>query len=203
MSYINHYCYRSPIRTFLALTKEEWLALMKTRHRQTTNHALEESNIKAWGNCFDVLQAAFRTLPENYHRLQIIFEYVLPRFSPDGPRAENDPGVRADVIILGKKDIVVLEFKQRDEYLPMFRRQALKYRHRLQKWHVRSTGMSKKTILVLTKGHDINFHDYKLEICSPEHLAAVLQNLLGPAPARKTKDEIRDWICSEYRRKIH
>lgn len=199
MSHINHYCYRSPIGTFLALNKEEWLTQMKARHPQTSDHKLDESNIKAWENCFDVLQAAFRALPEKYHRLQIIFEYVLPHFRPNHPNAENDPGVRTDVIILGKKDIIVLEFKQRDEYLPMFRRQTLKYRRRLQNWHVQSTGMNKKAVLVLTKGHSIHFHDHKLEVCSPEHIATVLQELLGPAPGRKTKTEVRDWLCSEYK----
>lgn len=199
MSHINHYCYRSPIGTFLALTKEEWLTQMKARHPQTSDHALEESNIKAWDNCFDVLQAAFSQLPEKYRKLQVIFEYVLPCRSPDHSDAANDPGVRADVVILGKNDVVVLEFKQRDEVLPMFKRQARKYRKRLHKHHIQSAGMNKKVILVLTKGHNINLHDYKLEICSPEHLATILQDLLGPAPGRKTKTEVRDWLNSEYK----
>ena len=199
MPYINHYCYRSPIGSFLSLTKEEWLAQMKARHPQTTSHTLTDPGIKAWENCFDVLQATFSQLPERYRRLQVIFEYVLPYYPPDHLRSGNDPGVRADVVILGKKDLVILEFKQRDEVLPMFMRQARKYRNRLQKHHIQSAGMNKKSVLVLTKGHDIRLHDYRLEICSPEHLASVLQQLLGPAPGRKTKTEVRDWLCSEYK----
>ena len=101
MRYINGFCYCSSIDEFLELDQKQWLQAMKENYSYVTPYDLNQKQIDAWKDEYDVLHKQLgKTVVTNkeYGRLQIIFEYVLWDF-------DNDNGVRPDVILLSRDRI--------------------------------------------------------------------------------------------------
>lgn len=198
MNYIGKSCYCSTVERLLDLGQERWLARMKSCFKRVSPYPLTDGQVRAWVNSYDVLTSTFAALPPEYGKLQLIFEYVLPSHKPEDDAAAEDVGVRADVILLSKDTVCVLEFKDRTGSYPGCERQARKYAKRLRHWHTGSVGMRKKTILVFTKATEISEKRYRLNVSSPDHLASVLANLF-PAPIRKmTKDGAKAWMNAPW-----
>ena len=197
-NYINHCCWKSTIATFRNTDKGEWLERMISSSRMVHPHPAGPEQEKAWGSCFDVLRETFAQLPESYARVWVVFEYTLPKHNPKDEDPTPDPGVRPDVLLLCGGHVVVLEFKQREEAIPHFEKQARKYQYRLQNWHVQSLGMSKHTVLVLTEASGLREDKYHITDCSPDMLGEVLRGMLGDAPAHMSKDRLKEWLGSEY-----
>ena len=197
--YLNQCCWCGKIRAFLDTSKEDWLAAMEQHYHYVTPHKLVPGDVRAWENCWDVLHGALAGLGEPYPDLHILFEYCLPgKVSREGQL--SDYCVRADAIIVGRDTAVVLEFKNKpipQDKLPMFARQAKKYRTRLQKYHDESRGMRKWAVLVPTQSQDLLCKPIsRVTACSPDRLAQVLRAQFGEDP--RTRKTIRAWKNSAY-----
>ncbi len=193
--YVGRFCYRSSIQLFLSRSLEEWVADMKANFSKVTGHPLETSQICAWKDEHAALHQALSRLPKEYHQRQIIFEYVMPyRKRPSA----DDPGVRADVILLSEKTVTILEFKQHyeEENAVNIQRQLLKYRRRIQEWHAASTGMRKTAIAVLTSETNFREKRRRCTFCSPDMLAdELLEHVDGK---HMPKAKIESWLRSEW-----
>lgn len=169
-----HTCYYS-VETFLSLTEDRWLKTMKRNAHEPPS----ESQIKAWKDSFAVLQQSLGALPEEYHKLYIIFEYALPRY-PVKPGKQPSPWyVFADAILLSKTRVVTLEFKQKKEDYFGDAHQARKYRRRIQDFHDESRGMCKGAILVLTRASELRKKYFRVDCCSSDLLAAAIEEQFG------------------------
>ena len=197
MTYIGNYAYTCKFGSLLKKDEHEWLHKMERRNRRVSNHSVTEENRKAWLDCFRVLRDCAEQLPAEFGRLDVVFEYVLPRHQPGTARAETDAGIRPDVLIISDKTVMVLEFKQRSEVFMGHVRQARKYRTRIQKYHTQSIGMNKKTILVLSCGEGISEQHSKVSVRSCDMLAQEIMRLFEepPTPHR----DIKAWLSSEFR----
>lgn len=198
MNYIGNACYCSAADRLFGLGEERWLAQMKSRFKQVSPYPLTDEQVRAWANSYKVLASTFASLPPEYGKLQLIFEYVLPSHEPEEGAATEDIGVRADVILLSKDTVCVLEFKDRTGPYPGCERQARKYAKRLRRWHTGSVGMRKKTILVFTNASDISEKRYRLTVSSPDHLTGVLADLF-PMPVRKLAEKnTKAWMNAPW-----
>lgn len=198
MSYIGKCCYHSTVEKFLALGEQEWLQAMSARFKRVSAFGLRPEQERAWKNCYAVMAAAFRQLPEEYGKLQIIFEYVLPLHRPGDCAADEDPSVRADVVLLSKDTVAVFEFKDRDALYPGCERQARKYARRLKRWHTGSVGMRRKTAVVLTKAPHIYEKRYHLTLCSGDTAVEAVKEFF-PAPLRQMSDSgVKVWMQAEW-----
>lgn len=199
MNYIGNACYHSTADRLLALGEANWLAQMKSHFKNVSPYPLTDQQVRAWGNSYRALASALASLPPEYGKLQLIFEYVLPLLAPGGEVREDDPiGVRADAILLAEDTACVLEFKDRGEPYPGCERQARKYANRLRRWHSGSIGMKKKTIVVLTQANELSEKRYRLALCSPDRLADSLCEIF-PAPLHEFPDtKMTAWMTSPW-----
>lgn len=163
-----HSCY-FPVDSFLRLSESDWLRKMK-RHAAFPP---TDGMIKSWIDSFRVLHTALSKLPDEYKNLYIVFEYALPK-SVQKFEQTSTSYYYADAVLLSKKRVVVLEFKQKKEDYFGDAHQARKYRRRIQCLHDASRGMSKGAILVLTKAQNLRSSYYKVECCSADLLANVI-----------------------------
>ncbi len=198
-SYIGRYAYRTTAKTLLEETSRgPWLEGMATQFRRICPFELTNGQIRAWGNLYDVLVSAIAALPEEYMKLRIVFEYVMPQHNPLTVSEKPDVGVRADVILLSADKLAVLEFKDLEGPFEKCEKQVLKYKNRLQKWHVESTGMSKKAIMVFTKADDMLERVPHATFCSPDRLAEAIREAM-PTPVHKmSKTRIKEWLGSDW-----
>ncbi len=180
----------------LRLKKETFVNVLQNNYSSVSSLPLEDGQIKAWENCYDVLKAVLPTLPYSFRNLWLIFEYVLPLHNPSSNKFLNENHIIADMVLISADTAVVLEFKQRsDTYFGMFR-QAKKYQNRLINFHVESINMSVKSLLVLTKAKEYTTVFEEVPACSPDLLRNQLVNFFGSNPQRKQK--IERWINSDF-----
>lgn len=201
--YIGRACYQTTVERFLNTEKPDWIEIMSSEFAHVSGHGLAAQQRRAWDDEYDVLRKALAELPDEYKGLWVIFEYVMP-LSRDG--SEQDPGVRPDVVVLAQDTVVIIEFKSRPEYRPFMRKQVMKYRNRIEKWHKESKGLYKRAVLVLTKSEEpLLIYDRKLWICSKDKLAEVLTTFPRPSmpPVRMGAggmgpSAVRRWRESEW-----
>lgn len=185
MSYIGKCCCHGTADKLLALGEAERERAMASRFKRVSPFPLRPEQSRAWRNCYAALASAFRELPAEYGRLQLIFEYVLPQRRPDAAEQPvDDTGVRADVVLLSKGTVLILEFKDRDALFPGCERQARKYARRLRRWHTGSVGMRRKTAVVLTQPPPLCEKRYRLTVCSPGELSRVIGDVF-PLPFKR------------------
>lgn len=199
MNYIGKCCYHSTVDKLLALGETEWERKMTSRFKRVSPFPLKPEQSRAWWNCYAALVSAFRDLPAAYGKLQIVFEYVLPQRRPDDtePRVD-DTGVRADVVLLSKDTVLVLEFKDRDALYPGCERQARKYARRLRRWHTGSAGMRRKTAIVLTQSPPLREKRYRLTACSPGELSGVIGEAFPLPLKRMPAAGVRNWMAAPW-----
>lgn len=199
MSYIGKCCYHDTVDKLLALGETEWERTMASRFKRVSPFPLRPEQSRAWRNCYAAIASAFRDLPAEYGKLQIVFEYVLPQRRPDDTEQRvDDTGVRADVILLSKDTVLVLEFKDRDALFPGCERQARKYARRLRRWHTGSVGMRRKTAVVLTQSPPLREKRYRLTACSPDELAGVIGDTFPSPFKRMPTVAVRDWMAAPW-----
>lgn len=188
-------CYFS-VRDFLKMDQKTWLNTMTESVQKMHPGEVTKSQIESWCDCFHVLQHELALIPEVTNNLFIIFEYWLPQHSPENNKTANDNGVRADVILLDKKTVTVLEFKRLKELFFGHVRQTRKYRRRIQDYHDQSLGMNKKAVLVLTKAEDFNKDYKKVFVRSSDRLASVLKTIY--TPNTEPHPDPKRWIESTF-----
>lgn len=196
MSYIGNYAYTCKLGTLAKRSAEAWLRDMEKGSKRVTDYAVTKEQRRAWTDCFQTLQECAVALPKEFRKLDVVFEYVLPSHQPGTQKSTEDNGIRADVLLISDKTVMVLEFKRRGDVFMGHVRQARKYRTRIQKFHKKSIGMNKKTILVLTAGEGISEQHSKVSVRSRELLSEEIQRLFEPEP--KPHEDLGRWLGSEF-----
>ena len=184
------------VNDFLNADQSTWLATMTRSVQEMHPGEVSKGQIESWRDCFDVLQRELSLIPEITSSLSIIFEYWLPQHSPESKKAANDNGVRADVILLDKKTVTILEFKRLKELFFGHVRQTRKYRRRIQDYHDQSRGMNKKAVLVLTEAENLNKDYNKVLVRSSDGLADALKAIY--APNGEPHPNPKGWIESAF-----
>lgn len=194
--YIGSYLSYNRVGVLKKKTLNEWLDRMEGRYAQVSPHNLDEEQIRAWMDCYKVLQDTFASLPKQYEDLYAVFEYVLPNYKPGSKRSVDDDGVRADVILVSKDRSVVLEFKQRDVDFEGFVLQTGKYKTRLERYHEQSKEMQVDAVLVLTKRKNYRQSHENVVTCSKDMLSMVLQDLFDGDIIKH--EDIKGWLHSKF-----
>lgn len=133
-------CYSSTMYDFLKESKEDWLKTMKSAFSKEYILSLGVSQEHAWTDCFDNLQKYLPML-EKSKKFGIIFEYALP----------YESGRRPDVLLVSKEQIIILEFKMKNSFLPEDIDQVAAYARDIREYHYESRGKKVTPVLVLTK----------------------------------------------------
>lgn len=181
-------CYANSIEEFLKESVENWLGNMKSAFSAEYMLALGESQIRAWKDCFAVLQEQLLAVHSNTPGFQIIFEYALP----------YESGRRPDVILVCEEYVMILEFKGKNEILESDVDQACGYERDIREYHFESREKKIQTFLVLTKGQGIRTGEYSnLIVCSKEKLGLELNDVVWGWDDTRTITvcDVQKWIC--------
>lgn len=179
-------CYSNSVRGFLAEDENAWLKTMKAAFSDEYILELGNSQLNAWVDCFRCLKVYLPLLEEEHKNFSIIFEYALP----------YESGRRPDVILLSKDQVIILEFKMKNAFLPEDIDQAAAYARDIREYHFESREKKVTSILVLTKTKDVEPYELKGSIacsvdCLPE---AIEQQIEGDV----LEINIEKWMDSRY-----
>lgn len=199
MSYIGNLCYCSTWAEFAKLKNDGWMEEMIHNFPLVTDDELTDEQCRAWLSCRKELVKTLKKLPEAYKDAWLVFEYVLPNHKPGTRRAENERGIRPDVLVVGKGFVTVLEFKQRHldydgSVFIGFINQANKYVTRLKKYHTGCENKDIYSVVVLTL-EKVFFEEFEDSLaCSADRLAYSLTMLNGDNPETLTYKEMQEWL---------
>ncbi len=185
-------------KNLLGKTEDRFIRSLSNNYHRVSTDNLSDGQIAAWRDCFGVLCGAFRSLPESFGDLWVVFEYVLPRHAPGTNRFQEETHIRSDVILVGRDTALVLEFKRLETPYPGAYHQAMKYRTRLERFHAESEGMRAEAALVLTRANDFRGCFEGVPGCSPDRLPSVLRDSFGEMPDRHPN--INRWLKSAFDR---
>ena len=182
------------IRGFLNKSQDEFLKSLKKNYHKVSDFELEEGQIKAWKDCYNVLHESLSALPASYNNCWIVFEYVLPKHKPGSKKFLDEIHIRADALLISADTVLVLEFKQFKD--PFGFKQAKKYQARIEAYHAQSQDMAVYPLLVLTKAVDYVDNVEEVYGCSPDRLAKEIIYLCGDKP--NTSLNINCWLDSDF-----
>lgn len=134
-------CYSNTIKDFLEDTQANWLKTMKSAFSDEYILSLGSSQVHAWNDCFENLQKYLTSVDGKNKKFGIIFEYALP----------YESGRRPDVLLVSKEQIIILEFKMKDTFLPEDIDQVAAYARDIREYHFESREKVVTPVLVLTK----------------------------------------------------
>ena len=177
--------------------KNDILRTLRKNYTRVSDFKLEKSEKESWTSSLNILRAAYLTLGPAFGHLDVVMEYVLPRFKPGTKKSLTEHPIRADVLMVSSKTVLVLEFKRRDaEFESGYVKQAGKYQTRIQRFHTASSNMIIKSIVVLTeeKNHVSSFGN--VASCSADKLGDVIGLMFEPDP--QTHSSFEEWINSEF-----
>lgn len=144
-------CYAASVADFQKENVDTWLKEMEENFYKeyrgldlASDQDDEWNQIKAWRECFEVMQTALHDT-ENPQQWKIIFEYRLP----------YEGGRRPDVILLSKDKVIVLEFKHNAYLHQVYIDQVLAYVRDLKECHLASRDKEIIPVLVLTESGNI------------------------------------------------
>lgn len=179
-------CYYGSVENFLTEDKNDWIEKMKTTFSEMFTMPLGESQVRAWKDCFDVLKKELPNVNSDYPGLQIIFEYALP----------YESGRRPDVILLSKKQVIILEFKQYSNILQADIDQVKGYARDLKEYHFESREKDIVPVLLLTGTENLEPKPYDgITICSKSWIYELLkEKLTKPVSTCDAKS----WMDSKY-----
>lgn len=144
-------CYSNSVRGFLDEEENSWLKTMKTAFSDEYILELGNYQVNAWVDCFKCLKVYLPLLKEEDKNFSIIFEYALP----------YESGRRPDVILLSKEQLIILEFKMKNNFLPEDIDQAVAYARYIREYHFESREKKVTSILVLTKIKDVEPYEQR------------------------------------------
>ena len=179
-------CYHSSVEAFIGMDKQVWIEAMKSAFLASYAMPLEEAQVRAWKDCFNVLQAELPVIEAQYPGLQIIFEYALP----------YESGRRPDVILLSKEHVIVLEFKQFGTVEPAHVDQVKAYARDLREYHFESRNRQVTPVLLLT-GIDTQKPELRdgIILCSKGWLGTLVEEIVGDGI---TPCDAETWMNSKY-----
>lgn len=179
-------CYYGTVGKFLEKDKIKWLKTMKASFQASYSMPLGEAQIRAWEDCFDVLQKELPAVNTMHPGLQIIFEYGLP----------FESGRRPDVILLSKEYVIILEFKQYGVVRPADVDQVKAYARDLREYHFESRDKKVIPILMLTGIRTQRPEQYHgIMLCSKGWLYELMNQVMveGITPCNA-----QAWMDSKY-----
>ena len=181
------YCYCSLLQDFLSIDKKNWLSIMKREFSLEYGLQLEKLQELAWEDCFDNLQEFLRLIDNKNKMFDIVFEYSLP----------DESGRRPDVLLISEEQVIILEFKMKDKFLPEDIDQVAAYARDISEYHYESRNKLVTPILVLTKS--VNKKPNKLSngviISSVNYLSTLINK---ESLETVTSCNIDNWINSRY-----
>ncbi len=189
---------------FASTGENAWLNEMRRGANRLRQEHLSDSQTDAWTDCRDVLRDAYASLPSCYEDARLLFEYSLPQLKPDSAAEEKLDPTRSDVLLLMQDSVLALEFKQRspEKNGTIFEglvRQAMKYRTRLERFHMVSSELDISCALVLTQAFGVfEKRDEKTYICSPDKLPKAITAVCGTNPKAMTEVAFKAWLDSEF-----
>jgi hypothetical protein len=165
------------IEELLSLNRRQFLDAMKAGNPTVSAYPLEHSQYKAWRDEFRHLRVQLAKLRAEYRKLHIAFEYVLPEH-PDKNTGVVKYEKRPDVIIFSERQVLILEFKQREPPpYEGFAKETRGYLRLLEKWHPKVPRMTAKGALVLTKAQDFGKRFARVKAISPDRIPAIIRNV--------------------------
>ena len=183
-------------KNLLGKTEEPFIRSLSHNYPRVAPDGVSDRQIQAWRDCYGVLCGAFRSLPESFQDLWVVFEYVLPHHAPWTKKFREETHIRSDVILVARDTALVLEFKQYQKPFVGFYHQAMKYRDRLRHFHAESQDMRVEAALIVTKAQGLRDCFEGVPGCSPDQLPAVLREVFGDAPERHP--DVRRWLDSAF-----
>jgi hypothetical protein len=179
-----NYCYKDSIENFMAIEKATWKKEMLSAFKEETDLPLDASQIRAWDDCFKVLQ---NELAGDISGFNIVFEYVLP----------YESGRRPDVLLVSNETVIILEFKGKSKVYEEDLDQAADYGRDIREYHYQSRDKAIAPFLVLTKAQGIDYIDKGVRICSSDNLMKNINKVISSV-GRITECDIEEWIDSKY-----
>ncbi|HHT7200688.1 DUF2075 domain-containing protein [Bacillus paranthracis] len=160
------YCYKGYMDDFLSIDLQPWLSIMNKNYENNRGDFAEQGLIGSWIDCFKQLKRHFAKYRGRHYYL--IFEYEL----------ELGSGRRTDVILLMENDVVILEFKEKEEVKRKDILQLQDYAYNISGYHIGSRGKRITPVLVETR-KSAYLEDSKIKICSPDSLSRIINRLNG------------------------
>ena len=184
---MGRYCYGSTVKNFLRENKADWLNHMKTQFAINSVLPLGQSQIHAWEDCYGVLQSVLPLFESKHPGFSILFEYQLP----------YESGRRPDVILLSKEQVIILEFKMKNDVLQADLDQCTAYGRDIKEYHFESRNCEVLSALVLTKAKNIMARDAEVGtyICSGDRLEELLESVV---PLSSNPCDVDLWAESSY-----
>lgn len=186
---MNSYCcYKNSIDAFLRENKSTWVETMKRNFEIISDLPLGESQVRAWKDCFDVLEDQLPEIADVYPGFSIVFEYVLP----------YESGRRPDVLLVCNEQIIILEFKQKFRVIHADIDQVAAYARDIREYHYESRACTVSPILVLTGSSDLEIDtDISTGVIVSDryNLSAAIKSL---ACDTITPIDIDKWLQSKY-----
>ena len=181
-------CYSNSLEGFLLEDKAEWIAKMKEAFAEMSELSLGESQVRAWKDCFDVLQEQLPSIAETHPNFDIVFEYRLP----------YESGRRPDVLLVSKEQVIVIEFKQNFRVIHADIDQAAAYARDIREYHYESRDCQVSAILVLTHA-DESAADMDVTTGVAVAPRAILSSSISSVlEAENTRADIEKWLNSKY-----
>ena len=173
-------CYVDTIDNFNNENEKEFIDKIKSTFLEEHLVDLSDSQINAWIDSFGVMQSL--NLNSN---LNIIFEYVLP----------YESGRRPDIILLSNKQVVILEFKMKNEVKNEDIDQVKAYARDIREYHYESRDKEVIPLLVLTRTKNLNENIDNIVCVSDDQLQNVLDDVFQD---NVVSCDVHYWIASKY-----
>ena len=184
---MGRYCYGSTVKNFLTENKADWLNKMTAQFAINSVLPLGQSQINAWEDCYKVLQSVLPSFESKHPGFSVLFEYQLP----------YESGRRPDVILLSKEQVIILEFKMKNDVLQADLDQCTAYGRDIKEYHFESRDREVITALVLTRTTGVMEHDAEVGtyICSGDCLEKFLEHVVS---SPSTSCDMDVWAESSY-----
>lgn len=173
-------CYVDSIANFNKENENDFINKVKSTFLEEHLVELSDSQINAWVDSFRVMQNI--NLNPN---LSIIFEYVLP----------YESGRRPDIILLSNEQVVILEFKMKNQIKNEDIDQVKAYARDIREYHYESRDKEVIPFLVLTRTAGLNEKIDNITCVSTDNLQNVLNNIFSD---NITPYDVNYWIASKY-----
>ena len=180
-------CYAASLCDFLNTEYRDWILQMQKSFHRNLNLPLEDLQIEAWKDSYNVLKEQLIALQNFGKEIQIVFEYILP----------YESGRRPDVLLIDSEHILVLEFKKKSHIFQSDIDQVNSYCRDLKEYHLESRMKCVLPFLVITQMHDVDTHyDDLVHICSGDQLGQALLKSLECYHAQRC--DLSKWLNSRY-----
>lgn len=173
-------CYADTIANFNDENETEFIDKVKSTFLDEHLVDLSDSQIHAWIDSFRVMQSI--NLDSN---LSIIFEYVLP----------YESGRRPDIILLSNKQVLILEFKMKNQVKNEDIDQVKAYARDIREYHYESRDKEVIPLLVLTRTKNLNENIDNITCVSDDQLQNVLDDVFQD---NVVSCDVHYWIASKY-----